>query len=57
MITNLLDRQVKSNFTSAIGTIVAVFVDRGQPTFIVENPEGGLYTTMADVAQLVKETP
>jgi len=51
MITNLIGRQLKAQY-NIHGTIVAVYVDRGELWIAVENAHGGLYTMIATAANL-----
>ncbi len=50
----LLGRKVKIQYVGSDnhGTIVAVYIDRGEPILLIENCEGGLYTMNATAAQL-----
>ena len=55
MNTNLLGREIKQQYSGASGTIVAVFLDRGELWLAVENPDGVLYNMIATCAQLEQE--
>lgn len=54
MITSLIGRQVKDQYANSdsVGTIVAVYLDRGELWVTVENAHGGLCTRSATTAQL-----
>jgi hypothetical protein len=57
MVTNLLGRKVKPIYSGGEpSTIVAVFMDRGVTTAIMENPEHQLWESSTVSLRLLPET-
>lgn len=53
--TNLIGRTVKGGYSESKRTIVAIFVDRGQPELILERENGYLETAYLGNVQLERE--
>lgn len=45
MITSLLGRKVQNHYGAESGTIVVVYLERGEIGLVVENPDNKLWTT------------
>lgn len=55
MITNLLGRKVEPGY-GGDGTIVAVYIDRGEVKVLIENPDNGLWETGATSLRLKEQS-